>query len=729
MLTTAALARRLPAGAPLLVLDDPATIAALAELPAGPPTDADRRTALRPGHPAYLIYTSGSTGAPKGVLTSQRSLVNYLGCVISCCLPAGAGDMPLFTAATFDLTITSLLAPLCCGKAITVAEAVGTDQVLRDILTGYQRLDVLKLTPSHATLLGMLADRRSSLRVAIVGGEELNVSHLAALRRVQPNIAIINEYGPTETTVGATWGLIDGNDVHIGRPYPNTRLYVLDGSLRPCPVGMVGELYVAGVGLARGYHRRPGLTAERFVACPFGAAGERMYRTGDLASWRCDGQLAFHGRADRQLKVHGVRIEPDEVETALLAHPAVAQAAVAGRPGPTGTQLVAWLVAGPEQPLPDSSELRSHLSGRLPVQLVPGSFVWLAGLPLTAHGKLDERALPAPEREEGRRYQAPVTAAERVVCGLVAALLGVERVGTNDSFFHLGGDSIASIQLVGRARAEGLLLEPRDVFAQATLGGLAAAARPLAPLAVTTAATAEAAEGVVAALPIVRWLLARGGPHGRFHQAVLLRLPEPLDPAALAIALERLLAWHPALRLRWRGEVLEVPPLAEAVPAAACIRRAVLAADDGSGALAALAEQAVGRLDPAAGRMLDAVLIEDDSAGCRLLLTLHHLAVDGVSWRILLPDLRLTPRHAAAGRRNCRETVAACAAGRRRWRRPAATVGSATSWRSGARSVRARPPARRRSMRPRTWPAAPAGCGGCWSPRRARRWERRWRLR
>ncbi len=337
----------------------------------------------------------------------------------------------------------------------------------------------------------------------------------------------------------------------IGAPIANARVYVLDAGLMPCPAGMVGELYVAGAGLARGYRGRPALTAERFVACPFGARGERMYRTGDLASWRADGQLAFHGRADRQLKVRGFRVEPGEIEAALLAHPAVAQAAVVGVAEPGGgTRLAAYLVAKVGSGAPDAAALRAHLSARLPAHLVPGAFAWLAALPLTANGKLDPRALPAPEAA-AVAYAAPETPEEVLLCALVGELLGVERVGAGDNFFHLGGDSILSIQLVSRARAQGLAFGPRDVFVHPTLGELAAAAKPLAGSA--PAGFALPAAGDLPPTPIMRWLLALGAPIARFHQAVLLRVPDGLDRAALARALEQLKAHHDALRLRLRG--------------------------------------------------------------------------------------------------------------------------------------------------------------------------------
>jgi amino acid adenylation domain-containing protein len=476
VITTTALAEP---GVRQLVLDSPEAKAELAGLADGP-VDA----ALTPSDPAYMIYTSGSTGRPKGVVVTHEGLANLVAfqhrdLVEPAARQAGRQLRACLVAAlSFDAS-WNLVVWLLAGHELHVLD----DDVRRDAraLVGYIRehgVDVLEVTPSYAERL--LEEGLRGPSVLIVGGEAVGAGLWQRIAGAD-GVTGYNFYGPTECTVLTTVARVSGDRPVIGRPVPGIQIYVLDEWLRPVPVGVPGALYVAGPQVSQGYWDRPNLTAERFVADPFGSAGERMYRTGDLARWTPDGLLDYLGRADDQVKLRGFRVEPAEVAAVLAESPLVSQAAVVVRED----RLVAYLV--PTNGTADQGELRRHAMSKLPDYMVPSAFVTLDALPLTPNGKLDRNALPDPAASHTPEGRIPRNRQEEVLCGLYAELLGREPIGIDDDFFALGGHSLLATRLTSRIRTElGAELSVRTVFQAPTVADLSAKlgsahARPARP--------------------------------------------------------------------------------------------------------------------------------------------------------------------------------------------------------------------------------------------------------
>ena len=442
---------------PRLLMTDIATGGALDAMSGRNPSDEDSRARPAPGNLAYVMYTSGSTGKPKAVMVSHGSLANYLAWSSEVCT-AVAGTTLLHTSVAFDFTITTLFSPLAAGGCVRLAEMASdgrTELHSEDV----SACTFLKITPSHLPLISDLPGAPAPTSQLMLCGEPLNTAAIEQWQRAHPGVQVLSGYGPTEATVECTWYELDppgrllSGMVPIGRQLRNTQTYVLDERLRPLPVGVVGELYVAGEGLARGFLGRPELTAERFVACPFGAPGERMYRTGDLGRWRPDGQLEPAGRVDDQVKVRGYRVEPGEIAAVLAQHPDLAQAAVVARQDHRGdTVLVAYVVPEDDREV-YPVDLRSHLAAVLPSHMVPSAFVVLGGLPLTKNGKLDKQALPSPAfAPEAADDTEPRTPQEQLLCSLFAEALGLPRVGIHAGFFDLGGHSLLAARLVFKLR-------------------------------------------------------------------------------------------------------------------------------------------------------------------------------------------------------------------------------------------------------------------------------------
>ena len=447
VLTTALAGQELPDGTTKLALDDPATITAVSRLADGDLAAAERPGPLRPSSPAYVIYTSGSTGRPKGVVVEHRGVVGLV-CWARAEFPAEELARVLAsTSLSFDVSVFEIFAPLTAGGCIEIVPN------LLALTSGPWRGSMISAVPT--ALAQVLASPGTAARAPVVAlcGEAVTGQVAAVIRAAVPGTRILNIYGPTETTVYTTTYTLDdagqaAGPPPIGRPIRDRRAFVLDGTLGLVPPGVAGELYLAG-GLARGYLNRPGLTAERFVACPFGAAGERMYRTGDLARWTADGQLEYLGRTDDQVKIRGFRIELGEIEAVLAAQPGVAQAAVAVREDQPGDKRLAGYVVPAAGAELDPAGLRDAAARVLPGYMVPAAVMVLEELPRTANSKLDRRALPAPDYAAGRG-RAPATAREQALCELFAKVLGIGQVGVDDSFFDLGGHSLLAAVLVAR---------------------------------------------------------------------------------------------------------------------------------------------------------------------------------------------------------------------------------------------------------------------------------------
>ncbi|MFI1227663.1 MULTISPECIES: amino acid adenylation domain-containing protein [unclassified Streptomyces] len=619
-------------------LDDPATVGAIAAHPDTDLADADRTARLTPACPAYVIYTSGSTGRPKGVLVPHENVANLAGWARDAIGLERLNWVLFTTSLNFDVSVFEMFGPLLTG---------GTLEVLEDLLALAERRGetvpgtLVSAVPSALAQLVGQGDIAIEAYTVVLCGERLGAQAAADIQRALSAGRLANVYGPTEATVYATaWTTdepVDGTPP-IGRPLDNYRAYVLDRWLLPVAPGTEGELYLAGTGVARGYLNRPGLTAERFVADPFGPAGSRMYRTGDVARWGADGELEYVGRTDDQVKLRGFRIELGEIEAVMAEQPGVAHAAAAVREDQPGDKrLVGYLIPAPGGG-PDVAEVRRRAAEKLPEYMVPSAFVVLDSLPMTANGKLDRKALPAPELTGGS-VRVPATPHEEILCGLFAEVLGVDRVGVEDSFFDLGGHSLLATRLVSRVRsALGVELAIRSLFEAPTPAGLAG----------MLAGAGAARERLTArerpdVLPLSfaqrrLWFLDRmGGNEGLYNIPTTMRLAGTLDRDALAAAINDVVARHESLRT--------VFPDAEGEPRQIVLDRAEVPLAESrvseSELAGALTAEVARSFDLGRDVPLRAHLFTLGDTDHVLVLTMHHIATDGWSMGPLARDLSL----------------------------------------------------------------------------------------
>ncbi|MDO3645516.1 non-ribosomal peptide synthetase [Nocardia mangyaensis] len=615
---------------------------------------AERRGVLSADSAAYVIYTSGSTGRPKGVVVPHRGPLNLLRSHRHHTMDLAAGR-PLRVLNTYSFSFDSSIGPLMWMLDGNELHALGRDAALdASGVVEYVRahridyIDAVPVLMEQYVELGLLDGAHRPGRLA-VGGEAVPNRFWTRLHE-QRDLLAFNLYGPTEASVDSGFAVVaDAPEPTIGRPTHGGRLYVLDPLLLPCGVGRAGELYIGGPQLARGYHDRFGLTAQRFVADPF-EPGQRLYRTGDLVRWRADGQLEFIGRADDQVKIRGYRVELGEVETALARHVDAERVLAEVRSGSNGSiRLIAYLVRrDTEWSDAELDALRRRLGDELPDYMIPSAFVGIAELPLGPNGKVDRAALPDPQRALGGEH---AVSDDRIgaICAAFAEILDLPGVGPDDDFFALGGDSIVSIRLTTQLKRIGVVTTPRDVFECRTPAALSVRAE--------AASTPRISEpegygiGEIPLTPILARVLGQGGRIDRFSHAMVLHAPTDVSLGALTEAVAALRSTHDMLRVRLVPNPsamarLVVSPYDEVDGSAAVSEHLLDRAGDEDTVLDRLAD----RLDPATGGVLRVALLRyRDGTAPRVGVLVHHLTIDGVSWRILLDDLAAAYDLAATG--------------------------------------------------------------------------------
>ena len=642
----------------IICLDDAETI-----LSAQPGTDP--ATCVTPDHTAYVIYTSGSTGKPKGCMITHRNVARLMRATERWFGFNERDVWTLFHSCAFDFSVWEIWGALLYGgRVVVVPFMVSRSPEAFYELLAKERVTVLSQTPSAFRQLiqaeEAVGQRELALRYVIFGGEALEMQSLRPWfeRHGDQMPQLVNMYGITETTVHVSYRPLSKNDVRsgsvIGVPIPDLQIYILDPRRQPVPIGVPGEMYVGGAGLARGYLNRRDLTAERFIPdLVSGRPNSRLYRTGDLARFLPGRDIEYLGRIDHQVKIRGFRIELGEIESVLCEHSAVREAVVLAREDVPGSRrLAAYLVT--TSPAPEISVLRDHLKKQLPEYMVPASFVFLEKLPLTGNGKIDRKALPVPEQQRPEladRYVAPTTAAEKELAAIWSKVLRVEQVGVNDNFFELGGDSILSIQTISLARQAGLTLSPKLLFQNQTIAELAAVASRATEL---PKAEQGPVQGIAPLMPIEHWFFEQElADSQHYNQSFLFTVKEPLDLGALERALAHLERHHDALRERF-ATISHPREKTFASPSASaplkCLDLSAVAESELSGSIEAAAAHAQATLDYTQGPLWRIIYFDCGSKRApRLLLVIHHLAVDGVSWRILLEDLERIYQQEKAG--------------------------------------------------------------------------------
>ncbi len=625
-------------------LDDPVVAAQVASMTAMAPAG------VRAAQLAYVIYTSGSTGVPSGVGVSHGSAVS-LAVALRPVLGAGPGVRVLqFASFSFDASVLDVVVALAAGATLVVVSAA--ERAEPGLLAAGIRRTGVQVASVVPSLLGVLDPAGVPGLSRVLSGAEVLSARLAAAWGAGREL--VNTYGPTEATVMVTAGAVDLGAVipSIGRPVANARLFVLDGWLSPVPEGVAGELYIGGAGVARGYVGRAGLTAGRFVACPFGVPGERMYRTGDLVRWGAGGELVFCGRVDEQVKVRGFRVEPGEVEAVLAGCPGVALAAVTVREDiPGDRRLVGYVVpvAGPVHG-GLARVVREFAAGRLPEYLVPSAVVVVEEFPLTPSGKLDRAALPAPDYPAAAPGRGPATVAEEILCAAFAEVLGLDQVGADDDFFALGGHSLLAVRLASRVRAVlGAELAVRTLFEAPSPAALAKRLDQNGPARMPLEPYPRPGRVPLSFAQQRLWFIAQlEGPSAVYNNPVALRLEGDLDTEAMAAALADVIGRHEVLRTVF--PVADGEPFQQVLPADELAWRLEIARVS-EGELARVVTEVAGQpFDLATEIPIRARLLVAGPAVHVLVVVIHHIATDGWSAGVLARDLVAAYAARSAGR-------------------------------------------------------------------------------
>ena len=597
-----------------------------------------------PDHPAYVIYTSGSTGHPKGCTITMGNLSNYVQWANGFYFESAASaNFGLFSSLSFDLTVTSIFCALTQGGTLYIYEQEdGLPRILEHSFGRESNIHCIKLTPSHITVLKGLNISSTDITLCIIGGEEVTQEHVRILKGINSNMRIYNEYGPTETTVGCIVKELEPDAaVLIGKPIGNTQVYILDAALMLCPVNVPGEICISGAGVGNGYLNNPSLTAAKFISNPF-KDGERLYKTGDYGRWLPDGNIAFIGRKDEQVKLHGYRIESGEIEKALQGHPGIDQSVVLIKKDETGNkELVAYISGDASLNVTD---IRSYLGGLLPAYMLPAHYIRLNAFPLTVNGKIDKKALPSPATAgiaTGTAYVEARNDQERQLVSVCEEVLRKNRISIKDDFFALGGDSIKSIQVVSRLKQRGYALTIQDVMLHPVLEELATFMSL-----VSRSIDQDLVEGIIPLSPIqLNFFQNSMVAKHHFNQSMLLYCSERIREDGLKVVLDKIILHHDALRMVYRmtadGWIQENRGALDAE-----VLELVEGLDETGYKLHC--DRIQSGMDLSSGPLFKVCLFRMPAED-RLLLVAHHLVVDGVSWRILFDDLSQLYHQCLAG--------------------------------------------------------------------------------